>query len=223
MNKIKKIIILMRDLPKTIYFNLKIFDFKVALKLPIRLRYDVKIGEIKKGCIEISKNYEKFMITLGYNGSEFISSNKSYISIKKQGKVIFGGKCNISEGFNLVVDNGILNIGEGTYCNKNLLIQCEKKISIGKNALMGWNINIRDTDGHIVESNNSIVTSQKEVIIGENTWLAADCTILKGSIISDGCIVGCNSLVAGYKALEKNCLIVGIPAKVKKNNILFKK
>lgn len=223
MNKIKEIVILLRDLPKTIYFNLKIFDFKVAIKLPIKLRYDVKIGDIKKGCIEIHKKHEKFMIKLGYNGSEFIPKNKSYISIKKQGKLIFNGKCNIAEGFNIFVDNGILKIGEDTYCNRNLLIQCEKEIVIGRNSLMGWNINIRDTDGHVLKREKSIESSQKEIIIGENTWLAADCTILKGSMISEGCIVGCNSLVAGCKVMEKNSLIVGVPARVKKSNILFKR
>lgn len=223
MNKIKEILILLRDLPKTIYFNFKIFDFNVAIKLPIRIKYNVKIGKLTKGSIEIPKKYNRFMIKLGYFGTEFVPSNRSYISIKNDGKLIFNGECNIAQGFSIFIDNGKLEIGKETYFNKNLLIQCEQKISIDKNALIGWNVSIRDTDGHFVQSNNSTNSYQEQVIIGKDTWLAADSTILKGSIISNGSIVGCNSLVAGYKCIEDNTLIVGVSAKPKKTNILLRK
>lgn len=38
-------------LPKTIYFNLCCFDFKTAIRLPILLSHDVKLGKLRKGVI----------------------------------------------------------------------------------------------------------------------------------------------------------------------------
>lgn len=223
MKNIKRAITLLRDLPKILYINFKVFDLPTAFRLPIKIKYNVKVGRLKKGCVVIEGRIERFMIKLGYSGSEFISENKSFISIKNEGKIIIKGNCNISEGFSLLIDNGSLEIGKGFYSNKNLMIQCEKSIFIGNNVLLGWNISIRDTDGHVIRYNSIILESKKSIIIEENTWIASDCTILKGSIIGSGSIVGCNSLVAGDKIKEKNCLIVGSPAKIKKNNVKFEK
>lgn len=223
MKRIKEIIILLRDFPKILYVNLKVFDIRTAIKMPIKIRSNVKIGEIRRNCIEIEAPIKKFMIKLGYSGSEFISENKSFISIKNNGKVIIKENCNIAEGFNIMVDSGELRIGKEFYSNKNLMIQCEKNIVIGNNVLFGWNVSIRDTDGHIIEHNSLILENKKDIIIEDRVWIASDCTILKGSTISSESIVGCNSLVAGYKIKEKNCLILGSPALVKKTNIKLRK
>ena len=45
--------------------------------------------------------------------------------------------------------------------------------------------------------------------------------ILKGVIIDDGAVIGINSVVT--KDIPKNCIAAGIPAKVIKRNILWKR
>lgn len=50
-----------------------------------------------------------------------------------------------------------------------------------------------------------------KITIGKDVWIAANCTILKGSRIADGAVVGAKSLVKG--SVEKNSISVGIPAK----------
>ena len=219
MKKIKKIIILLRDFPKILYVNLKIFDIKTALKMPIKIKYNAKIGNLSKGCIKIDSPIERFMIKLGYLGSNFISENKSFLSIKNNGILIFKGRCTIGEGFNIFINNGNLIIGNDFYSNRNLMIQCEKKIQIGENALFGWNLSIRDTDGHNIRHNSLILEHSKNILIGDRVWIASNCTILKGASISNESIIGCNSLVTSCVTKEENCLIVGSPAKVKKKNI----
>lgn len=42
---------ILAGLPKTIYFNLCCFDFKTAIRLPILLSHDVKLGKLCKGVI----------------------------------------------------------------------------------------------------------------------------------------------------------------------------
>lgn len=53
--------------------------------------------------------------------------------------------------------------------------------------------------------------STQKIIIGKDVWIAANCTILKGSVISDRVVIGAKSLVKGF--CEKASIYVGIPAK----------
>lgn len=49
-------------------------------------------------------------------------------------------------------------------------------------------------------------------IIGNDCWLAANVTVLKGSEICDGAVVGAKSLVKGK--VESNSVVVGVPCKI---------
>ena len=222
MHKFKYLVLLIRDIAKTIYFNFKIFPVSVALKLPVRIKYNVKLGKLKRGSIIINSCIGNFMIKLGYGGANFINTNDSSLTISNGGKLVFNGKCTLAEGFNIFINGGTLEIGDRLYSNKNIEIQCEEKIMIGESVLIGWNVSIRDTDGHktyyLGKENN-----EKDVVsIRDNVWIASNCTILKGTHISSHSIIGCNSLVCGIKINEPECLVAGIPAKIKKRNITWK-
>ena len=219
LKKIKSILLYIRDFPKTVYMNFKVFPFDVAKKLPIRVCWNVKLKILSRNCIQIKSYISNGMIRIGYSGTPFIPKQKSYIYMGKNSKLVFKGKCNFAEGINLYINNGELEIGDGVYINRNVQIQCEKNITIGNNSLIGWNVNIRDTDGHIVLCDGEKKSEKEKIIIKSNVWLASDTTILKGSVIANGSIVACNSVVAGYRLEEDNCLLAGIPADLKKKNI----
>ena len=55
-------------------------------------------------------------------------------------------------------------------------------------------------------------TASDGIIIGEDVWIAAQCTILKGSKINNGAVVGAHSLV--NCEVPQNAIVVGCPAKV---------
>lgn len=57
-----------------------------------------------------------------------------------------------------------------------------------------------------------------KVIIGSHVIIGSGCVILPGSILNDGCAVGCMSLIKGK--FEKNKIIAGIPGKVIKNRAM---
>lgn len=84
---------------------------------------------------------------------------------------------------------------------------------------MGWNVNIRDTDGHLTTNNKSKIKKQNIVMIGSGTWLAANTTLLKGTLIARGCVIATGSILVGLVVEKENCLIAGIPAKIKKSGI----
>lgn len=210
----------LRDMPKSIYFNFRCLPKEQARKLPIRIRWNTKLGILEKNCIQIQNlKIKKGMIQLGYRGGKFVSQGKSYITISKGGEIIFKGTCICAEGWNICVEGGKLTFGSNFFANRNLQIECEKDISFGDDVLVGWNVRIRDTDGHAVICDNIYKDFRKEIIIHDHVWISSDSTILKGSKIEENSVVACNSTVCGLVSKEKNCLIAGTPSKVKKQNI----
>ena len=55
----------------------------------------------------------------------------------------------------------------------------------------------------------------KSISVGKGTWIGMRTTVLPGSEIGDGCVVGAGTLVLGRKYNE-DCLYAGIPASMKK-------
>jgi acetyltransferase-like isoleucine patch superfamily enzyme len=50
-----------------------------------------------------------------------------------------------------------------------------------------------------------------EIVIGNNVWLGAKVTVMKGVTIADRCIVGANAVV--NRSFYEASMIAGIPAK----------
>jgi len=50
------------------------------------------------------------------------------------------------------------------------------------------------------------------VVIDDDVWIAANCTITKGVRLGKGCIVGANSVVT--RDVEPFAIVGGVPAKV---------
>lgn len=204
------------------YFNFRYLPFKEALYLPIKINYKVKVNIDKTSKIIINSKIKRpFKIELGFKGTGFVSQNKDQsITLIKHSILYINDFCVIAEGLNIYCDGGTLNLKGNIYINRNCTIQCCKNITINNHALLGWNINIRDTDGHAVKYENKVQIEKKPIIIGVKVWVAANVTILKGSVISDGSIVATGSIVTGLVMREKDCLIAGIPARIKKRNIV---
>lgn len=215
-NKILKVI----DFPKSVYFNYKCLPREQAKKLPIQVRWNIKLGNLNKGCVEIrADKIEHNMIKIGYQGGQFISKDNSYISITEGGKLIFKGNTTIAEGCNICISGGTVTIGKNFYANRNLQVQCYESICFGNDVLLGWNVKVRDTDGHEVLVEGFSKPYIQRIDICNHVWIASDTTILKGTYVSDNCIIACGSIVCGTNFNVKNCLIAGIPAKIKKEKI----
>lgn len=225
--KIKRMIfphIKIRDRIYSFFINLKLFPFTTAIKMPIYFRRDVKINRYYRGCIKFTGNIHKGMVKIGFPGAINARIENSIFYCDDKSKIYLGENIEIARGAKIMVfDGGELHIGNNVYANSNFSAQSESKIEIEDDTLIGWNVSIRDTDGHNVFENGIMKNRCKPISIGKHVWIASDATILKGSNITEGSIVACNSLVCGIKTAEKNSLIGGIPAKVIKNNITWEK
>lgn len=70
--------------------------------------------------------------------------------------------------------------------------------------------------------NGERINQGKDIYMGNHVWLVRKVSILKGSRIEDGCIVGNSSIVAG-ECTEVNFVFAGIPAVYKKRGDLWQK
>ena len=139
-------------------------------------------------------------------------------TLEIDGDLEIGGETTIYVG-----ENAYLRIGGR--CNERVfgaailgaVISVHKKITIGYDCLIVNGVSIIDSNFHYVAYNNVPVDPQADVTIGNNVWLCPDSTVLKGSVIGDGCIVGHNSVVTG-KVFPEHCFVAGIPARVIKRN-----
>ena len=209
-------------IPKSLYFNLSAFPLKTAIKMPVLVSYKTKLKGIKKNKIIIDAPIKFGLIRIGFGGIDaIIENNCSFFRIDDTGKVIFKGKCLFSSGVSLRMSNdSTLTFGDNFSANKNFTIFCDDITIIGNDVLVGWNVNIRSSDGHhiydtVTKLNNPIV---KPVTIGNHVWIASNVDILKGSEIADDCIIAYRSCVLS-KFTTPNCIIGGYPAKILRENV----
>ena len=103
---------------------------------------------------------------------------------------------------------------------KILLLRGNGNIKIGDDCMFAYNDTIQMGDGHAIYSktNKHPINNNKDIIIGNHVWVAADALILKGAKISDNSIVGIKSVVTKSFA-ETNVILAGVPAKIVKTDI----
>lgn len=217
--KIREIFSLIISLPITIYVNFRCLPFKTALKLPIFIGYKTHIDKLSRN-ITFGCNPTTFMVRIGWGGTAGRESGKkNYLLLNENASIKFNGRCTMSSGISLILDLGTLEIGENFFCNKNCTISCNDKITIGDNVLIGWNVEILDSDNHkLMYKNKMEICDRREIEIGNHVWVAAFSHILKNSFIPNGSVVAYHSLVTKPFKGEK-LLLGGSPAKVMQEQI----
>ena len=108
-------------------------------------------------------------------------------------------------------------MGYGSYMNINSTIRCFNKIDIGSNTVISENVMIRDSDNHQIGESND---SSRPIYIGDHCWIGMGVQILKGVWIGSGSVIAAGSVV--IEDVPQNSLVAGVPAKIKKSNIIWK-
>lgn len=207
------------SIPKTIYCNFRLLPFSQAIKMPLFISWDCKLQKMKKGIITFAEDVDlkPLLVAIGFNGTEIVPARKSLISLES-GKLIFMGKANFAKGCVISVSGGTLTIGRNFMANKNFFVTCNKEITIGDDALMGWNVLFFDATGHSVYHNGIKKELYKSIIVGKHVWICAETHLLKGAHVPDGCVVAYRSLVTGTFD-KRNSLIGGSPATHMQDNV----
>jgi acetyltransferase-like isoleucine patch superfamily enzyme len=113
----------------------------------------------------------------------------------------------------------ILTIGDHVAIGDRTEIHCGEEITIGNNTLISWDCVIIDRDYHKI-SENGQKESKRKITIGNNVWICCRSMIMKGVTIGDGAVVAAGSVVT--KDVPAGALVAGNPAKVIKENVIWK-
>ncbi|PQJ73794.1 hypothetical protein BTO13_00210 [Polaribacter gangjinensis] len=159
-------------------------------------------------------------------GSE---NSNNYLKIISQSSIIFILKIKgATIGKNSVIQSGItlhnaknfsnLKIGNNCHIGKNCFFDLREEVLIGNNVVIGMQ-NTFITHLDMTNSSLSYYYPAKKlpIIINDNVYIGANCTILMGVIIEDSAFIASNALI--NKNVKSFTIVGGIPAKeIKKIN-----
>lgn len=138
------------------------------------------------------------------------------LTMAPRAHVRLGPRCSIDRGLTLEA-SGIIDIGADTIVGHHCTIAARSSVIVGQDCLIAELVSIRDHD-HTSVRTGIATRLQGEVVapvrIGNNVWLGAKVTVLKGVSIGDGAIVGANAVVSSD--LPRGAVAVGIPARIVK-------
>lgn len=188
------------------------------MKFPVLITKNVILKELK-GEIKIISPLTFGMVKIGFDGVGTFDVLRSKAIWQVNGTVIFDEKAHIGHGSKLTIGvNGILECGKNFAITAESSIIVDKRVKFGDNCLLSWDILIIDTDFHQILSNNKVINQPAEIVIEDSVWIGCRTTILKGSYIASGCIIGASSVVT-KKLNTCNSIYVGNPARLSKENI----
>lgn len=193
-----------------IWFLKKKSSFQTKFKIEthlVKIDYDI-IGQ--KNIIEVGSDtiIEKLKIHIRGNNNILKIGKSCYIG-KDCLIYIEGNNCNI-------------NIGDLTTSTRNNEFNAQEdnsRITIGKDCMLSNNITIRTSDSHPIFDmiSGNRLNNASNTYIGNHVWIAPNSKIMKGAYINNGAIIGSDTTV--NKEIPMNCIVVGRPAKIVRNNV----
>lgn len=179
-----------------------------------------KNGMIKKSTVNV---YENSVVKIGSNCVFFQGSLSAMCNVEigkniKMRECILatgiGAKVNIGDGFTME-HNGVIDIANHT------------SLSIGNDCMFSWYVFLLSGDMHTIFdvatkiniNSTPEISKSRKIKIGNHVWVGAGASILYGSEIDDGSIIGAESLVKGK--IPNNCIAAGNPAKIIRRSVAW--
>lgn len=116
-------------------------------------------------------------------------------------------------------DHAVISVGDRTVLTRNVTLSAASGITIGADVTIGSFSSVIDNDHQHLEAHPSVFYAPSvsdSISIGDGTWIAERCAILRGSSIGRHCTIGANSVVRG--AIPDYAIAVGSPARVVGSN-----
>jgi len=136
------------------------------------------------------------------------------------GRLEVGAWVHIGDGNSIRCHEGSLRIGDKVVMGKDNTVNCYLDVEIGASTLIADWVYIADfdhviADVHIPIKDQGIVKTP--VRIGPDCWLGVKVSILRGTRIGRGCVLGAHAVVRGD--IPDHAIAVGAPARVVRSRI----
>ncbi len=112
------------------------------------------------------------------------------------------------------------HFGKGTFVNHHCYFMDGGTIEIGENVFIGPYCGFYTATHPLnYKERNKGIEKALPIKIGDNCWFGANVSVLQGVTIGSGCVIAAGSVVTCD--IEKDSLVAGVPATIKKkiNNI----
>lgn len=176
---------------------------------------------------------------------EVIQEFDGIIDLKGSNNIIAIGRPSFSSGFYIRMDGGAklrigknnwlnkqeiyllapgkITIGEGCSWNGRVAITLHERarIEIGANCLIAGGAAISASHVHKIydRTTGKRLNGPRDVKIGDRVWIGAEASIFPGADIGHDCVVGKGAYVS--KAYPPHCVLVGAPARIVRENIVW--
>jgi acetyltransferase-like isoleucine patch superfamily enzyme len=176
---------------------------KIAPTFPIRRRPDwraMPTGELVRRVRRRLRQYTFAEMAAGWvfsrslttHGITIASEGNPRPKVVNRGGEIHTENCQFYSGVRLEVGpGGRLEIGNGTYLNRNTLVHASKLVRIGADCQISWDVIIMDTDMHPVAGGSS----REPIYIEDGAWIGCRAIIHKGVRIGRGAIIAAGAVV----------------------------
>ena len=125
----------------------------------------------------------------------FVTHMQIYV---RSGKVKIGKGFTMKQGvYMAALNGGEILIGDNVSINRNCILVCHDSISIADNCAIGPNTVFYDHDHKFDENGIAPGFNTAPIVIERNCWIGAGVTILRGTHIGEGSVIGACSIVSG--------------------------
>lgn len=154
-------------------------------------------------------------------GMVFLGKNVEIHATPELAQLEIGRWVHIGDKNTIRAHEGSLRLGDKVVFGRDNVINCYLDIEFGESALMADWCYVCDFD-HRMDNIELPIKDQgivkSPVRIGPDVWIAAKVTVLRGTRIGRGCVLGAHAVVKGD--IPDYSIAVGSPAKVVKNRKL---
>ncbi len=141
-----------------------------------------------------------------------------YVLLDGKGGILkIGDRCLVARGATLSCKYGDIILGNDVNISNNVTIYSNHRVEIGDKTFIAGHCYIVAGGEHYFEDTTIPILDQgikegRGVKIEGDCWIGAATTVLDGTHLAHGCVVGASALLKG--AFEPYSIIVGIPGRV---------
>lgn len=123
----------------------------------------------------------------------------------------------------LVRDASLIEVGEHTTIEgAYFLARDGAHISIGKDCMISFQVNVRTSDAHGIYDleSGSRLNAAQDVEVGDHVWIGQGAMLSKGAKVGSGAVVGYGAYVQKVY-VSPNSMVVGAPAREVRRGVIW--
>ncbi|WP_345413387.1 acyltransferase [Pseudonocardia xishanensis] len=153
-------------------------------------------------------------------GMVFLGRHVEIEARRGYGRLEIGRWVHIGDGNSLRCHEGSMRIGDKVVLGRHNTLNCYLDVEVGAASIIADWVHVTDFDHrtedvHVPIKDQGIVKSP--VRIGPDTWIGVKASVLRGSRIGRGCVLGAHAVVRGD--IPDHSIAVGAPARVVRDRV----